>query len=573
MRTSRFRYRLQLEALEDRRVPAVILAQNITGLSYLNTSSNQTPPDSMMAVGPNSVINAVNTVLRIQSKTGATIAPATEFSNFFAPVATPGDIFTDPQVMYDDLAGRFYVCIGEMNARHTDLDFAVSTTSSPTDFSPANWTEFTRITAVEEGGTALADYPQMGWNADAVFVSLNEFPNGGGPVRAAPSLSRAHDPPVHDLIVSISKAAILARTPLVQNANYFLTDVTTDMGQGDGDRRILIPARMHGTQPGNLEYFVQRDQDLTFESQSSVSVVMMQNYLSGSATSTKSTFDVNPYDDSPGTYSTSEIDDRVLSVGWLNNTLVAAQNVGVVGARQTLSRWYEFDTANHITLSQQGDVSLGPGVDASYPSIAVAPNGSIGMTFIGSSRGGRLPPSIYVTARRPTDAAGTMEAPVLVRAGVPNVSRGTRSGDYSATEYDPVDGSFWKVNEYNVDNGSTDDWGTAIARFQVGTVYNVNTTADPSIAGGVDPATGEIVGQGNTVSLRSAIQAANNMPGPNTINFLNPGVYPIGLPGTAGETDNQAGEFAVLPNTAPLTIEKCQWWLGCGRWPQPGSRL
>jgi hypothetical protein len=549
-----------LEVLEHRRVPAVILVQGITGLSYLVTSSNITPPDSMMAVGPSSVINAVNTALRIQSKAGATIAPATEFSTFFAPVITPGDDFTDPQVMYDDLAGRFYVCTLEMSAAgNADLDFAVSKTSSPTDFSSASWTEFTRIRAVEEGGTAFADYPQMGWNTDAVFVSLNQFPSAGGPVHdTMQPRSQVTDPrqsPVHDLIVSISKAAILAGTPLAQNTNYFLTDVTTDLGQGDGDHRILIPARMHGAQPGNLEYFVQRDQDLTSESRSSVNVVTMQGYLGGSAGFVTHTFDVNAYDDSPGTYSTSLIDDRVLSADWINNTLVATQNVGMVGSMLSLSRWYEFNTAGSITLAQQGDVSLGSGIDTSFPSIAIAPGGNIGMTFIASNQDGSLAPSVYVTGRRATDAAGTMEAPVLVQAGVPNPSQGTRSGDYSAAEYDPVDGSFWAVNEYNVDAGSTDDWGTAIAHFQLGGVFNVNTTADPSIAGGVDPATGQIIGQGNTVSLRSAIQAANSLPGPNTINLIAQGLYQIELAGAAGETDNQAGEFAIVPNTAPLTIQ------------------
>jgi len=516
----------------------------------------------MMAVGPSSVINAVNTAMRIQSKTGALIAPATEFSTLFAPVLTAGDGFSDPQVMYDDLAGRFYVCVLELNAAgNSDLDFAVSTTSSPSDFSSASWTDFTKITAVEEGGADFADFPKMGWNADAVFVSLNQFPNNGGPVHDTMQ-SRSPMPSttqstllVHDLIVSMSKAAILGGTPLVQNVNYFLTDVTTDMGQGDGDHRILIPARMHGPQPGNLEYFVQRDQDLTWESQSTVNVVTMQNYLGGGPTFATSTFSVNPYQDSPGTYSTSQIDDRMLSADWINNSLVAAQDVGTVGGGDNLARWYEFNTAGGVTLTQQGDINMGPGIDASYPSIAIAPNGNIGMTFIGSSQDGSLEPSVYVTGRGATDAPGTMQAPILVQQGVPNAPGGARSGDYSATEYDPVDGTFWAVNEYNVDSGSTDDWGTQIAQFQIGTVFNVNTLADLSIAGGVDPTTGQIIGLGNVVTLRSAIQAANNAPGPKTINLLLPGLYQIGLPGTAGETDNQAGEFAILANTGQLTIQ------------------
>jgi hypothetical protein len=418
----------------------------------------------MMAVGPGSLINAVNTALRIQSRTGDVIAPATEFSSFFAPVATPGDGFSDPQVMYDDLAGRYYIGALELNAAgNADFDFAVSKGSSPTDFTSASWTEFSKISSVEEGGADFADFPKMGWNSDAVFVSFNQFPNAGGPV--------------HDLILSISKGAILAGTPLVQNSNYFQADVTTDSGLGDGDYRIFIPARMHGAQPGNLEYFVERDQDLTYETQSTVNVVTAQDYLSGGPAFASCTFTVNPYQDCPGTYSTTQIDDRMLSADWVNDTLVAAQDVGTVGGEDTLARWYEFNTSGSITLSQEGDINLGAGIDTSYPSIAVNSLGDIGMTFIGSNKDGSLPPSVYVTARLAGDAPNTMQPPVLVQFGAPYASQGSRSGDYSATEYDPMDDTFWAVNEYNIDSGSTDDWGTAIAQFKVGPPMLFQATA------------------------------------------------------------------------------------------------
>src|SRR5262249_13033146 len=56
------------------------------------------------------------------------------------------------------------------------------------------------------------------------------------------------------------------------------------------------------------------------------------------------------------------------------------------------------------------------------------------------------------------------------------------------------------------------------------------------------------------VTLRSALQAANHTPGGNTINLTLPGTYAITLPGTPGETDNAAGEFAILPGGGDLTI-------------------
>ena len=82
-------------------------------------------------------------------------------------------------------------------------------------------------------------------------------------------------------------------------------------------------------------------------------------------------------------------------------------------------------------------------------------------------------------------------------------------------------------------------------------VYGVNTLADPSIAGGVNFATGVITGTTDTVSLRSAIQASNNTTGPNTINLTLPGTYAIALNGPTDNT-NATGEFAILNNSVSI---------------------
>src|SRR5262249_409846 len=77
--------------------------------------------------------------------------------------------------------------------------------------------------------------------------------------------------------------------------------------------------------------------------------------------------------------------------------------------------------------------------------------------------------------------------------------------------------------------------------------------ADLSIAAGVNPATGALNGT-NTVTLRSAIQAANLTPGGNTINLALPGTYRITLPGAA-EDNNATGDFDILPAGGNLTVQ------------------
>jgi hypothetical protein len=74
-------------------------------------------------------------------------------------------------------------------------------------------------------------------------------------------------------------------------------------------------------------------------------------------------------------------------------------------------------------------------------------------------------------------------------------------------------------------------------------VFNVNSLADL-----LTPPAG-------IVTLRSAIESANATAGGNTINLTLAGTYRITLAGTPGETDNAAGEFAILPTGGNLTID------------------
>jgi hypothetical protein len=76
----------------------------------------------------------------------------------------------------------------------------------------------------------------------------------------------------------------------------------------------------------------------------------------------------------------------------------------------------------------------------------------------------------------------------------------------------------------------------------VPTVFNVNSLADV-----LNPGPG-------IVTLRSAIQQANQTPGGNTINLTLPGTYQITLPG-AGTGTNASGAFAILPSGGDLTLQ------------------
>jgi uncharacterized repeat protein (TIGR01451 family) len=439
-----------MQRLEVRTLLSIGVLQNFPNINFNQASCGCTPPDTMMAVGPTTVLGAVNTALDLTDKSGNTIASPEAFRTFFSSIYHSGDRLSDPYVIYDDQAGVYYVGIIEYPSAGNVgyFDFAVSNSNTPTGLTvgtgAGNWTVFAQISSVDEGGTEFPDFPKMGWNNDAVFVSFNQFLSGS-------SFS-------HDLVLAISKSSILGHGSL----SMFQTDVSTG-----SDINILIPARMHNESSGNLEYFAQATGGGA--ASTTVNVVAETGYLSSSPSFTTTPITVNSYSNSPGVPGlTSQIDDRMLSADWVNNLMVASMNVGVGGLN--LARWYEFNTSGTPTLvtGQQGNISPGSGISTSYPSVGIDPGGDIGMTFIQSSS--TQPYSMYVTARQASDPSGTMQTPVEIVAGVQPVPSALRGGDYSATEYDPVNTSqFWSANEYNFDNsGNNFHWGTQIANYWFG---------------------------------------------------------------------------------------------------------
>src|SRR5207245_309024 len=126
------------------------------------------------------------------------------------------------------------------------------------------------------------------------------------------------------------------------------------------------------------------------------------------------------------------------------------------------------------------------GVDTYMPSVALAPDGSIGMTYLESSPGEDI--AMYVTGRTPADPPGTMEPAALVKSGE-QFYQGTRVGDFSGIMVDPTTGtSFWAVNEYAIATPdiSLPNWGTWIANFD----FSSSAGAVKGFAPGVPPAQG-----------------------------------------------------------------------------------
>jgi hypothetical protein len=455
---------LRVEPLEVRVVPSVTqLGSTIQGLQFSNTAGS-TPPDPSAASGSNSVIDLVNTNLAIYNKSGGSPIFSQDLSSFFSSVRPAGsNAMSDPVVAYNQSTGQFFIGVLDLNidpffgtVNSDAFDYAVSTTSNPQTAS-----DFTKysvgLTNFDSG--YFGDFPRLGWNHDAYVVTFNMFTTG---------FSETYG---HPLVLSL-------------NSTNPATGVIGDI-PGGGSNATVTPTVMYGSQAGAPMYFVEETLNSSGNpTGNSITVVTETNELTTSPSFTFTPVSVNSYTAPPSATqegSTTVLqtnDSRILNAQWRSvngqDLLVASQNVGLSSDSQAHARWYELNTANLSSspLVQQGTIGVGSGSNCYFPSIAIDPNGDLGMTYMESSPSEYV--SMYVTGRTPSDPAGTMEMPIDVQPGQATYTgfdgSPYRAGDFSGITVDPSDGTFWAANEYAtaVSNAQSTNWGSAIAHFQVG---------------------------------------------------------------------------------------------------------
>jgi hypothetical protein len=427
--------RLQLEALEERALLSVQVLNDFNGLSY-NDDPRYQPPDTDAAAGPAYIVETINSSLAFFDKSTGAAVFGQRLEDFFAPVG-PGSFLFDPVVTYDDMAGRFFVGVLDGHVDSSFLDFAVSNSANPLD----GFAEMHRINLFETGRLGYpiyADYPKLGFNADAYVVTANMV-----------QADEVHD---HVQVVTIDKSSVLDEDPAT--LTVYRVD-RTDVPR----MSTMTAATMHGAAPGDPLYFVT---ETTRFGGWNLRVVQMTNVLSDSPTFTDYDVPVSFYLAPPlavhpgGTIDTFE--SFILNADWRDNHLVATHQVSSGGVARV--RWYEFDTGTaKPSLIQSGQINQGPDVYTYFSAIALADNGDIGLTFMESSASEYV--SMYITGRSAGDPPGTMQTPFATFPGE-DVYGGIRGGDYSAITLDPIDGSFWAANMYKPGFAF---WGTGITNF------------------------------------------------------------------------------------------------------------
>jgi hypothetical protein len=448
---------------------------------------NSAPPDTNAAVGPNHIVETVNTDLAVFNKaTGAIVfgpvAINTLWSGFGGGCQMDND--GDPIVTYDRLANRWIISQFQVTSTPFQQCVAVSQTPDPTG-------AYFRYAFNYSG---FPDYPKMGVWPDAYYISYNMFNNAGTSFLGSQ-------------VCAFDRAKMLTGAAATQQC--FST--STSFGgllPADLDGTVVPPAGAPnpvvalGTTSTSLAYWKfhvdwTTPANSTFTGPTSLTVPAYTEACGASGTCIPQS----------GGGSLDSLSDRLMYRAAYrsfadghhsivtNHSVTVGTNVGV--------RWYELrvDSSNNLSVFQAGTYAP----DAAFRwmgSAAMDKAGNIAMGFSTSSSATK--PSIRYTGRLAADAAGTMtqgEGVVITGAGAQG-STLSRWGDYSSLQIDPVDDcTFWYANEYIPANG-TFNWKTRIASFKL-PGCGAAATNDFSIS--ANPASFTVV-QGN--SGTSAISTA-----------------------------------------------------------------
>jgi hypothetical protein len=407
------------------------------------------PSDSNMAVGPNHIVETVNTEWAVYDKTGHIAAgfPKSLGSIWASMGGACAGNQGDPIVQYDRLADRWFLSqIGSESAPYS-LCQAVSKTNDPTgayslyEYSFNNFPDYPHYSVWPTASNPA--YLQMAH----LFMSLK-----GGFVGTA---ACAYD-----------RTAMLAGKP---NPVQICFTISNDGGfqPSDLDGSTAPPA-------GSPGYFI------TFETTSLHQFQLTPNFANPSASTFTGPINIPVSSFSPscgGTGGTcvpqSGTTQKLDTLGDRMMYRLAYRNFGdhealvvnhsVTSVLSVAPRWYEIRTPNNTpTIFQQGTYAP----DSTFRwmgSMAMDKAGDMLLSYSVSSSS--IDPGLAYTGRVPTDAAGTMESENTLLTGTHFQTGHSRWGDYSAARIDPSDDcTFWFVNQYLKTDGDF-VWATHIGSF------------------------------------------------------------------------------------------------------------
>ncbi|WP_444996019.1 Calx-beta domain-containing protein [Aliikangiella sp. IMCC44359] len=488
-----------------------------TGFDGMGNVQGAVPPDTNADVGPNHIVQMVNTAIAVWDKQG---------NQLLAPVAinTIWDGFGglcestnrgDPIVLYDGMSDRWLISQFAFNDSFTDNHqcIAISQTGDPT----GSYYLYDFLWSTKK----FNDYPHFGLWHDGYYAGVNQFTGdkySGAGVVVYEREKMLLGQPAQQIKFDLENSKPDAFTPMPADIDGIHLPPST-MPQyfvsagGAADTIDVWTFTTDWDTPGNSAFVLNK-------------TLKVAAYKGGVCE-----FDRNCIVQ-PASQRLDAIGQRMMfRLAYRNllgtqHKLVA--NHTVVGSDTDNNiagvRWYEFDidaATGTPSVANQGTYSLADGNSRWMGSAAMDAVGNIGVAY--SISGPSLAPSIRFTGRYKGDAADTLTVPETeLIAGGGSQSGANRWGDYSSLSIDPSDDcTMWYTTEYyKAANNNTTAWSTYIGSFKF----------EDCVAG---PA-GKIVGTVIDADSNTAIEGVEVSSGTFRVYTNEQGQYVLHLPEDTG---------------------------------------
>jgi HYR domain-containing protein/FIMAH domain-containing protein len=491
--------------------------------------SGQIPPDPTMAAGPLQIVVMTNGRIKAFTKTG-TLVPNSSMSlgQFFSSLSGAADGPFDPKAAFDPYINRFWLmsvsqheATAADNTNRSTFLIAISDTNDVTQ----GWTFFQMDASINgnQASGRWCDYPQLGFDSQAVYFTCNMFQFGNPLIN-----------------IAYSKVRILLKSEFTGGGCCTWWD---EWNFHEGFLNLIPsftmqPAKMYGARDFDGEFLV--DSHTTcIGSCSDLEVFRItnaQNCCNGSAgpTFNQTGHGVGNFPSPTGgrqSGSTTRLDTgdtRLLYAFWQNGRLFTGQNMSDSGNSSV--SFFELDVAaglGGINTVQAWQLT-NAGVDYYYPEVDVNAAGDKAMVFSRSSSS-EFVSARFVTIPRTSTCVACIGPEIVLANGDstyvqidPNGNR-NRWGDYSGAAADPDGTGIWVHGEFA---SASNSWTTVVGLAYETIETDLGMTGVPAnITVNATSPSGAVV----TYAMPTAVDEPGDNPPPTVSCTPAPGsTFPIG---------------------------------------------
>jgi hypothetical protein len=419
------------------------------------------PSDSTGAAGLNYLVAGVNVHVQVFDRSNVSVLGPLRLKSLFNDLPDLDE--TDPKIVYDPYDNRFVLVFLLLEPDLSASHIVVVVIPGPTASNKNTWCHWVYDgDQISGDGSQFADYPGLGFTADRVTVSTNNFPSVGA----------GFD---YVQILSFKKSELYQQdcnptpTPTVLGGNK--TDVP------DGSKAFTIqPAETTGGNP-KTQYMASFDFNGV---RKEYFVLWRLKFVKGKAKLTNTAIPIGQVSRPPlgrQCDGTTDVDTKWdtgdarmtnayydLHTGKVYAAHVVSHQFGA-GAAESAVRWYEVRPKPDLDKSfvKRKAFVGAEDFDVGWPSVATDADGVLFVNYSEASETFDECLSVYAST---VQLGETADAPTLVFAGASQYNAfpgAERWGDYSAINRDPTDPTGATMAIFNAYGLTTSLWQQLVA--------------------------------------------------------------------------------------------------------------